>query len=164
MATDLIHRICIAASAEKIYRAITTEEGLKGCWTTDVKMDTHPGGEAVFGFENHSVVFQMRIEQLTPPSLVRWKCEDNNLPDWIGTTQEFQLEPHADGEVLLKFCHGGWKPGGDHCYYCNTTWGHLLVNLKNYVERGVKILTSPESRRPRADWKVGLQRQDAKTL
>ena len=59
MATDLIHRICIAAPAEKIYRVITTEEGLKGCWTTDVKMDTHPGGEAVFGFENHSVVFQM---------------------------------------------------------------------------------------------------------
>ena len=86
------------------------------------------------------------------------------MPDWIGTTQEFQLEPHADGEVLLKFCHGGWKPGGDHCYYCNTTWGHLLVNLKNYVERGVKILTSPESRRPRANWKVGLQRKDAKTL
>jgi len=22
--------------------------------------------------------------------------------------------------------------------YCNTTWGHLLVNLKHYAERGVK--------------------------
>jgi len=33
---------------------------------------------------------------------------------------------------------GGGKSGGDHCYYCNTTWGHLLVNLKNYAERGVK--------------------------
>jgi len=29
MTTDLIHRICIAARAEKIYRAITTEEGIK---------------------------------------------------------------------------------------------------------------------------------------
>ena len=63
MATDLIHRICIAAPAEKLYRAITTEEGIKGWWTTDVKMDAHTGGKAVFGFENHSVVFQMRIEQ-----------------------------------------------------------------------------------------------------
>lgn len=138
MATDLIHRVCIAAPAEKIYRAITTEEGIKGWWTTDVKMDTHAGGKAVFGFENHSIVFQMRIEQLTPPSLVRWKCEDNNSPDWIGTTQEFHLEPQTDGEVLVKFCHGGWKSGGDHCYFCNTTWGHLLVNLKTYAERDVK--------------------------
>ena len=39
MPTDLIHRIDIAAPAEKIYRAITTEEGIKAWWTTDVKMD-----------------------------------------------------------------------------------------------------------------------------
>jgi uncharacterized protein YndB with AHSA1/START domain len=29
MPTDLIHRIGIAAPAEKIYRAITTEEGIR---------------------------------------------------------------------------------------------------------------------------------------
>lgn len=50
---------------------------------------------------------------------------------------QFLLEPDG-GEVLLKFCHGGWERGGDHCYYCNTTWGHLLVCLKDYAEKGVK--------------------------
>ena len=65
--TDLIHRICIAAPAEKIYRAITTEQGITGWWTTDVRMDAHACGKAVFGFGSHSVVFQMRLEQLTPP-------------------------------------------------------------------------------------------------
>jgi hypothetical protein len=39
---------------------------------------------------------------------------------------------------LLKFCHGGWERGGDHRHFCNTTWGHLLVCLKDYAERGVK--------------------------
>jgi len=34
--------------------------------------------------------------------------------------------------------HGGWERGGDHCHFCNTTWGHLLVGLKDYAERGVK--------------------------
>src|SRR2546426_2426364 len=119
MPTDLIHRISIAAPAEKIYRALTTEEGIKGWWTTDVKMDAHAGGKAVFGFQNHSVVFEMRVERLTPPSLVGWKCEHSNSPDWIGTTQEFRLESPpggTDGEVLLKFCHGGWESGGDHRY------------------------------------------------
>ena len=101
-------------------------------------MDAKAGGKAIFGFQKHSSVFQMRIAELTPPSLVRWKCEENNSPDWIGTTQEFRVEPQADGEMLLKFCHAGWESGGDHCYYCNTTWGHLLVNLKNYAERGIK--------------------------
>jgi uncharacterized protein YndB with AHSA1/START domain len=136
MATDLIHRIGIAGLAEKIYRAITTEDGVKGWWTTDVKMDVQAGGKAVFGFENHTVVFQMCTEQLSPPSLVRWKCEESSSPDWIGTTQEFQLEPQPDGQVPVKFCHAGWKSGGDHCYYCNTTWGHLLVTLKDFAEGG----------------------------
>jgi uncharacterized protein YndB with AHSA1/START domain len=138
MTSELNHRIEIAAPAEKIYRALTTEECIKGWWTTDVKMDSRVGGKAVFGFMNQSVVFEMQIEQLTPPSLVRWKCVGGKSPDWIGTTQEFVLEQQDDGEVLLKFCHGGWKSGGDHCYYCNTTWGHLLVCLKEYLERGVE--------------------------
>jgi len=41
------------APIEKIYRAITTEEGIKAWWTTDVKMDADIGGKAVFGFEKH---------------------------------------------------------------------------------------------------------------
>ena len=169
MPTDLIHRIGIAAPAEKIYRALTTEEGIQAWWTTDVKMDAHAGGKAVFCFFDHSTVFQMRIEQLmlngsqsgtnSPPSvlrtpsppagekegmrgrsLVRWQCDGGSSPDWVGTTQEFILESRDGGndEVLLKFCHGGWERGGDHCYHCNTTWGHLLVCLKDYAERGVK--------------------------
>jgi hypothetical protein len=78
----------------------------------------------------------MSIERLVPPSQVFWKCEGGSSPDWIGTTQEFQLEPQADRTVLVKFRHSGWKSGGDHCYYCNTTWGHLLVTLKKYAETG----------------------------
>jgi uncharacterized protein YndB with AHSA1/START domain len=139
MSTDLIHRIGIEAPPEKIYRALTTADGIKAWWTTDVSMDAQVGGRAIFGFFNRSTVFQMRIDELTPSSIVRWTCvEGTTSPDWVGTTQEFRLEPQADGDVLLKFCHGGWERGGDHCYHCNTTWGHLLVCLKQYAERGVK--------------------------
>jgi uncharacterized protein YndB with AHSA1/START domain len=37
MPTDLIHRIGIRAPAETIYRALTTEEGIRAWWTTAVK-------------------------------------------------------------------------------------------------------------------------------
>ena len=120
MPTDLIHRIGITAPAETIYRALTTEDGIRAWWTTDVKMDANAGGRAVFGFFGHSTEFQMRISAIEPFSLVRWQCTGGSAPDWIGTTQEFILEPQAD-EVLLIFCHGGWERGGDHRYFCNTT-------------------------------------------
>ena len=136
MAINLIHRIYIAAPPGRIYDAITTANGIKSWWTTDVAMGSRVGGSAVFGFEGRSVVFEMRIEELSRPSRIRWKCVSGTSPDWVGTTQEFQLEPRKDGEVLLKFCHGGWKPGSDYCHFCNTTWGHLLVALKNFVEKG----------------------------
>ena len=138
MPTALIHRLGIAAPAETIYRALTTEDGIRAWWTADVKMDAYVGGKAVFGFFGHSTEFQMRISAIEPFSLVRWQCTGGSAPDWVGTTQEFILEPQDDGEVLLKFSHGGWERGGDHCYFCNTTWGHLLVCLKDYAERGVK--------------------------
>ena len=63
MPTDLIHRLGIAAPAETIYRALTTEDGIRARWTTNVKMDANAGGRAVFGFFDHSTEFQMRIER-----------------------------------------------------------------------------------------------------
>jgi uncharacterized protein YndB with AHSA1/START domain len=139
MSINLHHQIYLSAPAETIYQAITTEEGIRNWWTTDVTMDSQEEGKAVFGFENHSVFFQMRIEELKPNRLVRWVCDGGNSPEWVGTTLEFLLEPHG-GEVLLKFYHNGWKPGSTYCYLCNTTWGHLLVKLKNYAEEGVPML------------------------
>src|SRR5580704_13947674 len=76
--TDLIHRVGIEASPEKIYRAVTTEEGIRGWWTVDVKMDSRVGGKAVFGFMKHAVEFQMQIDTLTPGLLVQWTCIGGN--------------------------------------------------------------------------------------
>jgi uncharacterized protein YndB with AHSA1/START domain len=44
MPTSLIHRIGIAAPTETIYRSLTTEEGIRAWWTTDVKMDASAVG------------------------------------------------------------------------------------------------------------------------
>ena len=93
MPTDLIHCLGIAAQAEKIYRALTAEDGIQARWTTDVKLDALAGGKAVFGFFDHSTVFQKRIEQLTPPALVRRQCDGGSSSAWVGSTQEFSLEP-----------------------------------------------------------------------
>ena len=137
MSIELNHRIYIAAPARRIYQAITTDGGIRNWWTTDVIMDAQTGGRAVFGFAGHSITFEMEIQLLEPPAVVLWHCVGGNSSEWIGTTQEFRLEPQSDGEILLKFCHAGWRPDSEYCYLCNTTWGHLLVCLKDYAEHGV---------------------------
>jgi len=97
-------------------------------------MGTRAGGRAVFGFEGRSVVFEMQTEELAGPTRVRWECDGGTAPEWVGTTQDFQLEPQEIGEVLMKSSHSGWKPGSEYCYFRNTTWGHLLVTLKKFAE------------------------------
>ena len=49
--------------------------------------------------------------------------------------------------VIGEFCRGGLERGREHRYFCNTTWGHLLVCLKDYCVRGVKIPISPDFHR-----------------
>ena len=135
---ELIHQVRIGAPREVVYEAITTPEGIRSWWTRDVTMSKRPGGKAVFGFDRHAVWFQMRIEKMRRPSLVRWKCDGSSSEEWVGTTLEFVLEPPAESEMVLRFCHAGWRKGSGSCYFCNTTWGHLLVLLKTYAERGVR--------------------------
>lgn len=138
MFTDLNHRIGIAAPADKVYKALTTSQGIKGWWTVDVKMEDTVRGHAVFGFDGQTKILKMRIEQLEPGALVQWKCVEGTPKQWVGTTQEFRIVPQADGSTLLKLCHGCWKDAEEFSYACNTQWGHLLMNLKQYAEKGVK--------------------------
>ena len=45
MPTDLIHRLGMAAPAERIFRALPTEGGIQAWWTTDVKLDALADGK-----------------------------------------------------------------------------------------------------------------------
>src|SRR5438309_8007999 len=100
MATDLLHRIGIAAPAERIYRAITTEEGIKGWWTTDVKMDTQAGGKAMFGFENHSLLQHHLGTSARQPEELRGARREKSLLHLIPRpqprigTRYFKAKPH----------------------------------------------------------------------
>jgi len=61
-------------------------------------MGARIGDAAVFGFD-HSTVFEMRIEQLTPPTSCVGSAPAAPRP--IGSARRrFALEPQADGEVL----------------------------------------------------------------
>ncbi len=138
MSFDLHHHIQINGQPESIYRAITTADGIKKWWTTDVAMDEKVGGRAVFGFGSHSTFFEMEIERLNRYTSVHWACMGGNAEEWIGTSQIFKISPPAkDGMVDLKFSHTGWKSDQGHLYLCNTTWGYLMVNLKLYIEGGI---------------------------
>ena len=130
---DILHRIVIAAPPERVFDAITTAEGLRSWWTKDSTAEPKAGSVAVFKFNGGKVVFRMRIDALDPGRKVEWTCL-GDWPEWGDTTLSWDLEPTDDGGTTLRFAHRGWKTTEKEYAACNSTWGHLMFVLKDYVE------------------------------
>jgi uncharacterized protein YndB with AHSA1/START domain len=130
---EMLHRIWMAGSLEEVYQAITTSRGLASWWTDDALAVPEIESVAEFGFANRTVVFRMRVDALEEPRTVLWRCIGG--PDeWVGTFVEWELSTTEDGRTQVDFVHGDWKEANGMYALCNTTWGHLMHHLKEYVE------------------------------
>jgi uncharacterized protein YndB with AHSA1/START domain len=136
-----IHQeLLIAASVEKVYEALTTQEGLSGWWAPGTTAKPEVGSVARFPFgpDYHK---EMKIEVLERPSRVQWKCIEGDK-EWIGTTLTFQLHgqdsatvqkshPEASGQLrnpdgttgtLLHFAQDNWRAYTPTFAECSYTW------------------------------------------
>ena len=103
----IIHAVHIHAAPRQVYDALTTAEGLSQWWTTQVAVETGPGGIIRFTFHGdfHPHMQQIALE---PHRLVRWSCVAGH-PNWQNNTFSFTLEdrqgetsPHRPAEHPLE--------------------------------------------------------------
>jgi uncharacterized protein YndB with AHSA1/START domain len=135
---DIIHRIGIRASLEKVYNALSTIQGLAHWWTENVEGDEQTGGEISFTFreKNGEIKGKMMMEvlMLAPPKEVRWCCKKG--PDeWIGTEITFQLS-QAENQTIIIFGHRNWSEAVEFTAHCSMKWAIFLLSLRDYVETG----------------------------
>jgi len=132
---SLYHGIEIEASLDKVFAAITSQNGLSSWWTADCKVPEPEVGSIVeFGFNGHSVVFKMRVDKVVPSKLVVWKCV-GGPKEWKGTGLRWEISK-VKGGGELHFTHFNWKANDDHFRMCNSTWDELMYRLKDYAENG----------------------------
>ncbi len=129
----MLHQITVHADAARVYRAITTREGLAAWWTLDVEAEPREGSTAVFGFADHSTVFRMKVVKLEPDREVQWVCQCDDVPDWNGTRIRWEIESGARG-TTLRFTQSGFPSSNEIFRICNTDWGWLLHALKDELE------------------------------
>ena len=132
--SDIMHLIGISAPVERVYRALTTAEGVRNWWTRDVALSSDPGGTGVFGFNGHRFVITVKVDDLTPPARVRWRAISGS-PGWEGTTMSFDLRTEG-GETILLFAHRGFERADEGYASATTRWGAYLISLKQYLESG----------------------------
>ncbi len=132
---DILHRVIIEASPEKVFSALTKQSQLSAWWT---KAETKGelGSEIHFFFgENGDHLVKMKITELISNKRVCWTCSDG---PWIDTKSfVFNIEKDVRGSAL-EFSNLGWAEPNEFFMHCNSKWGFFLtVSLKNLLEKGV---------------------------
>jgi uncharacterized protein YndB with AHSA1/START domain len=127
---DILHRVGMTASPEKVYEALTTTEGLAAWWTQDT---TETDGTLVLRFGEVGG-FDMKVIDVTPNKRVEWLVVDGPA-EWVGTTVTFDITQDGEWTIVL-FAHSGWREPVEFMYHCSTKWASFLLSLKALVETG----------------------------
>jgi len=127
------HRVGIKASAESIYQALTTNEGLARWWTNDVTGAGDIGSVIQFRFNGGGPDFE--VTNLVKNKTVQWKHSGSMPNEWIGSEIGFQLYENDD-QTIVRFTHYNWKEATDFMAHCSTKWAVFLLSLKEALETG----------------------------
>ena len=130
---EINHRVGISGTAEDVYRALTTDAGLAGWWTTDTSGAGAVGSIIRFRFNGGGPDFE--VAELQSDRLVRWKHSGEMPGAWIDTDITFLLQ-REDQQTFVRFTHANWKEPSDFMAHCSTKWAVFLLSLKELVETG----------------------------
>lgn len=132
---NILHRVGIKTSSiDEVYRALTTEKGLAGWWTSDTTGEGNQVGNTItFGFgENGNI--GMKVNKLEPSKFVEWQVVEGPQ-EWLVTTISFELKQDGD-YVIVLFRNLGWAEPVEFIHHCSTKWALFLMSLKSLIETG----------------------------
>ena len=126
---DILHRVGIDTSVEKVYETLTTLDGNRAWWDSNATGNAREGGVLTF-FKG----VDMKVVETRPNELVKWKCVKG--PDeWMNTEIVFRLA-HKKDQTFVLFSHAGWTEPVEFMHHCSTKWGTFLLSLKALLEKG----------------------------
>jgi len=132
MSTDIRINVVIKATPEKIYTAVTTQEGLESWWCKNTRAKPELGFVNIFVFGKFRN--EMKVTSLTTNKKVEWKCI-NSIEEWIGTDISFDMEEN-NGNTIFRFAHAGWRAATDTFAGCTYDWASFMKSLKSFCETG----------------------------
>jgi uncharacterized protein YndB with AHSA1/START domain len=137
----IIHTVHIHAAPDAVYRALTSERGLTGWWTTRASVEEGEGGMIRFTFRDDFHP-QMRQTRLEHGEVVEWECVDGH-DNWQDNRFSF-LFRDRNGETSLRFVQHYARELDDDTYGTyNFNWGYYLNSLKALCENGAGFPYEP---------------------
>ncbi len=132
---DIRHRVAVSAPLDRVYRALSTTEGISEWWTRDgVRGDSSEGSRLQFFFGQPEPAAVMEVARLSPDGHVGWNCVEG-ADEWIGTRLTFDLTRTGD-ETVVMFTHADWRSPSEFMAHCSARWAYFLLSLKSLLENG----------------------------
>src|SRR5271167_219290 len=96
---EIMHEIKIVGTAEQVFSALTTLDGIKSWQTPQAEGTGAVGSEWIFKFTGRPE-FHWEVTASEPPRHVAWRCT-SGPGDSVGTRAIFDISPTDDGRTLL---------------------------------------------------------------
>ncbi|MGH3860832.1 SRPBCC family protein [Actinokineospora sp.] len=122
----------LAAPAERIVEALSTQKGITGWWTDDV--DFPAADRMTLGFAVAPARFELRVDQ-ADETQVRWTSVGAFPPHWANTEITWTLTAKGDS-TTVHFAHEGWADDTGPFPSSALTWAQLMGTLKDHTETG----------------------------
>ncbi|HLI18704.1 MAG TPA: SRPBCC domain-containing protein [Rhodanobacteraceae bacterium] len=132
---EIMHLLKIDAPRESVYRAIASVEGVRNWLSRDADFDSMMGNSGEIRFAGGTRILKILLEELKPTTRVAWNVLSAAMPNWAGTTVEFEMDADG-GDTMLHFKHQGFQQADDLFAMSATIWASFLISLKQYLETG----------------------------
>jgi uncharacterized protein YndB with AHSA1/START domain len=133
---DIFHDLPIKAPIDKVFRAISTPEGLDGWWAKSSTGKPEQGAEYELSF-GPEYNWLARVTRCVAPVEFELQLVQADH-DWTGSRVKFVLETR--GKITwLRFLHTGWPSANEHYRISCNCWAMYLRILRRSLEHGESV-------------------------
>jgi len=127
-----VHRINIEADRQSVFDALSTADGWSSWFTPEVTGDFTDGSEIVCDLDGRDTI-RLRVTSVQPGSAITFEALEGPFAK-AGATTAIKLTSAPDGRTTVDLTHDTPPiPDGDLAA-CNTYWGILLGQLRQYCQ------------------------------
>ena len=129
---EIYYCLSIKTGSDKIFRAISTRNGIAGWWTKNLDHTGTVGSISTFRFSS-GAFNKMKIIK-AESNYIEWLCVDGHK-EWIDTHIMFKLSSVENGTKVC-FSHFGFNEQTEYVGECSFHWAKYMISLQQFCEIG----------------------------
>jgi uncharacterized protein YndB with AHSA1/START domain len=132
---DILLEVTIAAAPDKVFQALTEQQGLEAWWTTHMVAEPTVGSAVKAFLRGGQQVIKMHVGTLDPGRKVVWDILER-VAGWGGSQFSWDLSPVENGTKVLFGYRDILASAEINLPSLTYAWAVNLTSLKDYLEKG----------------------------